>query len=141
MGQIMDRSTRFLTGPPRGFEEVFPSLQDVLIESRETGKGTCDPWTRAYSEERFSAPQSLIRAGGLIRCSNGACNRGGYEIEFDIYRMLRDGLVTKEFEKMCPGDEGSPKGRRPGRKCFNRLRYRLTLVYKPEHTPAPNASA
>lgn len=45
--------------------------------------------------------------------------------------MVRNRLVSMRFVRHCPGDEGSPKGRRPGRTFLNSMDGRITLIYKP----------
>lgn len=137
MGTPLDRSNRFLSGPPTKFETAFPELEDISIAYRETGKGVSRLLGEPGSPEtQLGRTASLRTTGGLIRCSNPLCSRGGYEVDYDAHDLLRRKLVTKEFTRRCPGDEGSPKGRRPGPKCLNALHFKLTLKYKPEQAPA-----
>jgi len=130
MSKPMDRSNRFIA-PPTAFEKAFPALIDACIESFETGCG--------LPMRAFSAAYELrvkLRSGGLISCSNPLCYRGGFEVDLDIHTTLARKLVTAEFMRACPGDEGSPEGRREGRRCVNILHYRITLEYRPEFAPA-----
>lgn len=137
MGAPIDRSNRFMSGPPTKFETAFPELGGISIAYRETGKGVSGLLGQRGSPRAPLGSKARLRTtGGLIRCSNPMCNRGGYEVDWDVHDMLRRKLVTKEFTRRCPGDEGSPKGRRPGPKCLNTLHFKLTLKYKPEHAPA-----
>ena len=133
MGEPMDRSNRLLTGPPSTFEEALSVLEDATIQYYEVGKGTDyeigAPWPKPIP---FGSGRSLISIGGLMRCSTPHCNRGGFEIDREVFDMVRDGQVEGEFRSKCPGDEGSPQGRRKGRPCLNALTYRIKLVYKTE---------
>lgn len=128
MGEPMDRSKRIFV-KFGSFEKAYPTLQSVTVESYEDGDGVF----RAFSDSpnrTFGNPRPWT--GGLLLCSNPSCRRGGFEVDFDVHDMVREKLVTKEFVKRCPGDEGSPKGRRRGRRCLNTLHCRATLTYKQE---------
>lgn len=138
MGRPIDRSNRFLVGEPGPFDKAFPTLQDVLIEYCEVGKGESVRYVLGRDDPsgyHYGPPCSFRSLGGLIRCGNPVCSRGGYEIDFDVHDMVRRKLVEKEFTRRCQGDEGSPKGQRLGRRCLNYLRYKITVQYKPEHEP------
>ena len=134
MGEPMDRSKRVF-GQLGKFEEVFPTIEVATISSWEEGEGV----------HRFGVDESHRRSfgngvpfkHGLESCSNPRCRRGGYEIDRSLSEMVRENLTEKEFETYCPGDEGSPKARRPGRRCLNVLHYRLTIKYKSEGLPTP----
>lgn len=122
MGEPMDRSNRVFARSGT-FESVFPDLEDAVVEYYETDLGRPSPST-------YNRRHSLKLLGGLIRCGNSLCHRGGYEVDWDVHDMRREGAAQKEFVKRCPGDEGSPKGRRHGRDCLRSLHYRITLKYK-----------
>ncbi len=134
MGKPVDRSNRFLA-PETSFEKAFPKLKAVFIESVEIGKGTEFSIGAPWREKPQYGPKYRLN-GGLIRCSNPLCNRGGYQVDFEVSDMCREKLISKEFRGACHGDEGSPKGRRQGRRCLNHLRYRITLEYWSEHAPS-----
>ena len=132
MGEPMDRSKRVF-GHLAPFEEVFPTIEVATISSYEIGEGV---YTFGVDESlRRSFGRGLPFRQGLISCSNSRCRRGGYEIDSSLSEMVRGNLTEKEFKTHCPGDEGSPKGRRPGRNCGNVLHYRLTIKYKSEGLP------
>src|SRR5438105_4582632 len=124
MGEPMDRSNRYLAGPLTNFDDAFPTLSDGLIEYSQSGN-TASHSSPRKEEHTFDRSTSLRGSGGLIRCENPHCYRGGFEIDHDVHDMVRAKLVSKEFTTMCPGDEGSPKGRNIGRKCLNILHYRI----------------
>lgn len=128
MGEPMDRSNRVFLKPYSSFAEAFPQLEEVLMESYETGKGVFR-WGDAEKQNLYGSPLPLRQ--GLIHCSNPFCRRGGYEIDLELGRIIQDKKERAEFLMRCPGDEGSPKGRRIGRHCLNALHVRLTIKYKP----------
>jgi|HubBroStandDraft_2_1064218.scaffolds.fasta_scaffold2149454_1 hypothetical protein len=119
MGEPMDRSRRVF-GTLSSFENVFPQLEDACAEYIEY---------ELASEKRYSTHH--IRAwGGLIRCENTRCRRGGYEIDLVVSEMVRENVTEKEFELRCPGDEGTPKGRKPGQRCYRSIKGKVTLKHK-----------
>jgi hypothetical protein len=132
MGEPMDRSRRVF-GNLTTFEKAFPTIEVATISSYEVGESV---HTFGIDEsQRRTFGEGLRFREGLIRCSNPRCRRGGYEVDDSVYEMVREKSNEKIFERKCPGDEGSPKGRRPGRRCGNVLHYRLRLKYKPEGSP------
>jgi hypothetical protein len=112
-----------------GFLKVFPTLDNVLIESWEEDNGVGKPYMSTLPPRTYGAPHPV--RGRKIRCANPKCRRGGFDISQDISEMVYEKLTTREFVKDCLGDEGSPKGHKLGRDCTNTLHYRLTLKYKP----------
>jgi hypothetical protein len=111
------------------FLKDFPTLENVLIESWEEGAGVGNPLTSALPPRKYGPPRPV--AGRSIRCANSSCRRGGFDFLLDIAGMIHEKLTTKEFVRVCPGDEGTPKRPRSGRGCANILHYRLTLKQKP----------
>jgi hypothetical protein len=128
MGEVMDRSNRvFMQHGP--FAEALPSLESALIEFTEFNlhlKGRSGKW-RVESD------------GGLMPCGNTFCRRGGYEFDREIGRMIRDDVREKTVTLRCPGDEGSPKGRRAGRRCERYVEAKITLTYKATSETEPSA--
>jgi len=115
------------------FLEAFRTLEDVLIESWQEGIGVGNPYTNTLPSRTYGLPRPVTSR--IISCANRNCRRGGFDIFQDISEMMREKLTTKEFVKICLGDEGHPKGGRPGWNCVNTLHYRLTLKYKLEYSP------
>jgi hypothetical protein len=122
MGELMDRSNRVF-GSLTKFDEAFPDLEDAIVEWEETGAGL-DEWSRGPHTV------SLRHRGGLLRCSNPLCRRGGFEVDLEVSLLRMKHETEKAGELWRPGDEGSPKGRRMGRRCLNRIKYKLTLKYR-----------
>jgi hypothetical protein len=134
MGEPMDRSKRVF-GRLSTFDEVFPTIEIATISSYEIGEGV---HTFGIDESRRRAfGEGVPFREGLIPCSNPRCRRGGYEIDASLYDMVREKSTEKVFARNCPGDEGSPKGRKRGDRCRNVLHYRLRIKYKPEGSPTP----
>jgi hypothetical protein len=130
MGEPMDRSGRVF-GRETTFEEAFPTIEVATISYYEVGKGV--PTFGIDDEaQRNTFGQGVPFRRGLFHCSNPRCRRGGYEVDASVSEMVREKSAEKEFERRCPGDEGSPKGRKRGDRCRNVLHYRLGIKYKPE---------
>jgi hypothetical protein len=129
MGEPMDRSRRVF-GSLKPFDEVFPDVEHADVEYTESGKfERTRLWATPYRQldhRRFHS----IQHGGLIQCSNPLCRRGGYELDLILSEMRRAKETERKGAGPCPGDEGSPKGRRRGRRCGNTIEYTLTVKYK-----------
>jgi len=133
MGEPMDRSKRVF-GNLTTFEEAFPTIESATIPEYEVGEGV--PTFFGVDESRSRTfGEGVPFTEGLIPCRNPRCRRGGYEVDDSVYEMVREKSNEKILERKCPGDEGSPKSRRPGRHCGNVLHYRLRIKYKPEGSP------
>jgi len=63
-------------------------------------------------------------------CSNPSCRRGGYELDRKVPEMVRAGLTETKIKLYCRGDEGSPKGRKIGRRCQHSIEGTIRLKYK-----------
>src|SRR3989344_7490102 len=106
MGEPMNRNRLFI-GTPTTFEKAHPELEDAVIE-----------WTHSDFGIKPSGKMksSLKEIGGFIQCSNPLCQRGGFDIDIEILNPMLDEKETmKKGILTCPGDEGSPKGRKIGR--------------------------
>ena len=119
MGKPMDRSDRVFAGPLKSFEQVLPQFEDVRVEYTEF------EFARLLGK-RF---HSVRQEGALIRCGNARCYRGGFELDFKIHEMVRQGIQELEVELSCPGDEGTPK-RRQGRPCARSIKALIKLIPK-----------
>ena len=134
MGEPMDRSKKVF-GHLSTFEKVFSTVEVATISSYEVGKGV---YTFGIDEsQRRTFGEGVPFKEGLIPCMNPRCKRGGYEVDASVYEMVREKSREKVFARNCPGDEGSPKGRRRGDRCRNVLHYRLRIKYKTEGLPTP----
>jgi len=118
-GEPIDRSRRVF-GSLRSFDEVFPELDDVVLEFVE----------KDFLFEKRSGTWHLHGQGGLMPCGNPSCRRGGYELDRNLRQMLRAGVLQKTIEVSCRGDEGSPQGRKIGRGCERSIEGTLTLLLK-----------
>jgi hypothetical protein len=113
------------------FLKAFPSLEAVLIESWQEGAGVGNPYTSTLPSRTYGLPFPVTSP--IISCANRHCRDGGFDIFQDILEMVHEKLTTKEFVKVCLGNEGFPEQGNPGRDCINALHYRLTLRYEPEY--------
>jgi hypothetical protein len=121
MGAPMDRSRRVF-GKLTSFEEAFPTLEEVTVEFTEYD----------FLLEKRTGIWKFSWDGGLMPCGNPSCRRGGYELDDPVRSMVRTQAVEKEIKLHCRGDEGSPKGRKIGRRCQHHIEAKITLKYKPE---------
>jgi len=128
MGEPMDRTRPMFAQKSPSYQEAYPEVETITIASYEVGEGVYTNPNDGKPRETFGPPSQLT--DGLIRCSHPRCNRGAFQIDSDLYKMVSEKSTEMEFSQKCPGDDGSPKGRRPGLSCYNRLRYRLTIKYK-----------
>jgi hypothetical protein len=119
MGEPMDRSNRVFMKLGK-FEEAFPELEDVTVEFVE----------KDFLLKARSGTWHLHGQGGVMPCGNPSCRRGGYELDRDIREMLRMGVLQKHIELHCRGDEGSPKGRKVGRRCERSIEATVTVRFK-----------
>jgi hypothetical protein len=119
MGEPMDRSHRvfFKLGP---FEEAFPTLEEATVEFTEYD----------FLQEVRRGTWRVSGDGGLMPCGNTFCRRGGYELDREIHEIVRLDSLEKEVRLDCLGDEGSPKGRRRGRRCQRHIEAKIRLQYK-----------
>ena len=120
MGEPMDRSKRVF-GKLSTFEDVFPTLEQVEVTYVETD---------LFENEKRKGHWWLHGEGGLMPCGNPRCRRGGYELDLEVSKMLREGVTQKQVKIRCRGDEGSPKGRKKGESCTRTLD--ATIVLKPK---------
>jgi hypothetical protein len=120
MGQPMDRSNRPFSPETNSFEEAYPTLEDAIIYYTEFD----------FGNEETKCIISLRRQGGLLRCGNSRCFRGGYELDREVNHMLREGMLEKTVELNCPGDEGTAKKIR-GDSCDRSIEATIKLKLKP----------
>jgi hypothetical protein len=118
MGEPMDRSRRIFM-KPTSFEKGFPTLEQAIVE---------------YTESDFVLPTRsgswyLRDEGGLMSCGNPSCRRGGYELDREVSKMVRTGATENKIKLYCRGDEGSPKGRKIGRRCQRSIDATIKLKY------------
>lgn len=82
-------------------------------------------WERDYSDHAYS----LEDMPNHVMCINPLCSRGGLDIESLIRKAVSDRSSGFTLTKKCPGDEGSPKGRRPGKSCHHAFRVVCKIKY------------
>jgi hypothetical protein len=119
VGEPMDRSKRIFSKEGR-FQEIFPTLEDAWLEFTEF----------EYGAQKRKGKFNIRENGGLMRCSNSRCYRGGYELDDEIHKMLAEGKAEKEIDISCAGDEGTPRGRTIGRHCAFSIEGTIFLRFK-----------
>ena len=118
MGQPMDRSRRIFAPVNATFEEVYPTLEEVKIEYTVS----------EFGQEIGKRFWDFKQQSGLIPCPNQSCQRGGFELDRIVSEMVRNHKSEGDFDKSCPGDEGSLKRR--GRDCLYSIQGTIKLKYK-----------
>ena len=105
-----------------GFKEAFPQIESLSVEVCENGKGI-DDWNKesTYNIENFP--------GEFIDCNNPRCYGGGFSICAIIRKMAKNKETSFEGTKYCKGNEGSPKGRKIYRKCWNSFNVKVSITY------------
>lgn len=121
MGVPMDRS-KLVFMQLGSFEEAFPELETAEVKYTEFSRGT----------EKRTGTHDLKYDGGLLKCANDRCYRGGYQLDREVRRMIREGLTEKKLQMNCPGDEGTPKLRR-GPFCSRTIRGTIKIELKESH--------
>ncbi|MFW6116131.1 MAG: hypothetical protein ACOC6F_00250 [bacterium] len=112
--------TEFVFGRKVGFDEAFPQIHDVVVEVRERGDGVRRSTKRVYRKPHI---------GEYIDCSNPVCYNGGFPIGRILRQMVKNRQTELETTERCQGYEGSPKGRRRYRDCFNSFEVRVSIEY------------
>ena len=130
MGEPMDRSGRIFM-KQGSFDKAFPTLKDAAVEYTEWDGGVKQRSGKFY----------IRWQGGLMACSNPRCRRGGYEFDMEIHSMVREKANELKIRLCCPGDEGSPKGRRRGQSCTVSVEATIRLTYKEEAAAATGSVA
>lgn len=118
MGNLQERGTPFL-GTRTSFESAYLTVERAYVRFTETDFGS-NPRERVHN----------LADGPRAACSNQLCERGGYDFEFQVMEMVRQGKETEAVEISCRGDEGTPKGRRIGRDCLMSMNGTITIQYK-----------
>jgi hypothetical protein len=104
------------------FREAFPEIADIVVEINETGEGL-----HGGVSKRKLGPDSI---GEFVNCSNPICYGGGFNLVDIIREMVSKKETEREDSRLCRGNEGSPKGRRIYRKCFNMFEIKINIKYR-----------
>lgn len=118
MGEPMDRSGRIFSTSGT-FEQLFPTVEEAVVVFAEF----------EYGAKRREGMFDVRSRGGLMRCGNPRCFRGGYEFDYKIGDMVRENATERQVSISCPGDEGTPKRTR-GRSCAFSVECTISLKYK-----------
>lgn len=118
MGHLRELGRPFI-GTRVSFGSAYPAVERAYVRFTETDFGT-SPRERVHN----------LADGPRAACSNPSCERGGYDFEFQVMEMVRQGISTEAVEMSCRGDEGTPKGRRIGRDCPMSIKGTITIQYE-----------
>ena len=122
----MSHSVRPLFGEYTSFAKAYPQVREIRLEVEETGD-----MPRPQQCERHQV-FGLHNLPSTIRCGNPRCRQGGFDITQRIYFLVEQHETLDSWEMHCPGQEGSPKGRRKGNPCCNHAKLRAELEYTDE---------
>ena len=116
------RDTTYAFSQKVSFAEAFPSIAHVRVEVTERGDGVhAEYQPSVYTEQRL---------GEFIDCCNPSCYGGGFSIGSIIGGMVARGETDWEDDLGCKGYEGSPKGKRKYKDCWNRFKVKVRIEYK-----------
>lgn len=103
------------------FTDAFPDIESLTVKVHETGPDNFD-------DVRFFDENTV---GEFINCGRSNCYKGGVNIGEKLREMYRDKKTELQFEDVCHGTPGSPKGRRAsGRPCAHFFDVKITAVYR-----------
>lgn len=121
---------RPLFGEPTNFLGAFPTVESIRVELEESGDFP-------IGQPAFLRKRSLRDndVGSSLRCSNPRCKQGGFSIQNAVSSMVAERERSKELAVRCNGHEGSPKGRRVGDPCTNRIKATVQITYKTGDMP------
>lgn len=107
------------------FSEAFPEIEDLQVNIVQDKFG--------YYFEKDWAQSGIYNLNNVrpqIACGNPRCRRGGFDLERFLRMMVLSGKTEEAHSERCPGDEGSPKGRRPGPNCMNQFEVTAKITYR-----------
>jgi len=106
------------------FLHEFPQVKTAFICTQETGSGIL-PELASPSLPTKIGPDALPiwRSGGIQKCSNQACYRGGFDFVGRIRKCIRDKDTAFEGVQPCMGKE------KRGATCLNRLKLKIQIEY------------
>lgn len=114
--------------PLMRLREIFPDIASLTVDVFVTDSGT-GPEEPHGSFTLDSLPET-------VPCTNPRCRRGGLALRFQLDGMAKNQESDGEFSKLCRGEEGSPKGRVPGKRCLNSFRAVVRITYKTGRAPS-----
>lgn len=97
-------------------------IEDISVKTIEKGYGVY--------ERTNQCNFGKTNLGEYINCSNSICKRDGFQIGQEIRDMVSKGDTERKEMLVCIGDEGSPKGRKIGRRCINHINTEIKIKYK-----------
>lgn len=106
-----------------GFQEAFPTVEEVKVEVEETEYG--------QSVLTHYHDSTIGTLGEYVNCTNPSCYNGGVRIGDILRQMVAKNLTEHESALIfCQGYEGSPKGRKRYRSCRHSFKVKARIKYK-----------
>lgn len=118
-------TTPWLARPAADFSKAFPEIEEISISVEHDTLGFHD-----LSDWQRNSTYSIANVPPEIACVNQRCQRGGLDLQSCIQNRVSQKETHYVGEFACNGDEGSPKGRRPGQRCLNNSRVTIEIRYK-----------
>jgi len=116
---------RPLLGTTSKFSEAYPEIDTAKITVNTDLFGSHER-NKDYRLTHFNERHMSSK----IDCPNPMCKRGGVDIDSFLRSMVVQGKTELSEKISCNGDEGSPQGRRRGRRCDNFFEIRAEITYK-----------
>ncbi|MFC1514418.1 hypothetical protein ACFL5X_00765 [Candidatus Omnitrophota bacterium] len=109
------------------FEEIYPRLDDAIVEWTERGEGVFH--LASVSSGHYEHRASLKQYGELLRCSKPGCKQGGFDLSSLVKVMAEAGAKERSGEYRCKGTIASDQQNKR-QACPNAIKYKITLTYK-----------
>jgi hypothetical protein len=120
--QDVFNEANFLFGTKTTFSKAFPQIEKISVEVTEMGQGVSrSDWNTLYYGKSDLAE--------YINCSNPLCYNGGFRIAAIVREMTTQKETERTGKEYCRGYEGSPKGKRRYKDCFNSFEYKIRIEY------------
>jgi len=126
--EILKNCQQYSYTKPVSNELAFPGIAIIEIYTKESGIGVYTAGKYSNARE-FDVINNKKFIRQHINCSNHLCYKGGFDIISIIREMINKKMNYKHGSASCIGYEGSPKGRKKYRDCFNRFEYYVYIAY------------
>jgi len=101
------------------FDKAFPAIATLDMHIIMASQSGADQYRIGRSNYR-----------DYITCNNSCCHYGVLYLAGVLGSMISKRQTHAEGSTICPGVEGSPKGRKMYRKCLTEFSYTVDIEYK-----------
>jgi hypothetical protein len=115
-------SPKPLLGTVASLTLAYPTVQSLRASVHHYGE-VLHSWQRdeVYTEDTL--PQ-------VIRCLNARCQQGGFDLNATFITLAHERMTNHKANLYCHGHEGTPRGKRVGDQCSNRVQIEVQLKFK-----------